>query len=73
MNYFSVMYQKKLKKDGDEAGEGEEEKIKKKGQSGKSKNLNSLSEIQYYCMYVINLLYLKTFLLRVMALDEARR
>lgn len=36
MNYFSVMYQKKLKKDGDEGGEGEEETGKKKGSHAKS-------------------------------------
>lgn len=44
MNYFSVMYQKKLKKDGDEAGEGEEEKTKKKGPSAKNLMLSELDD-----------------------------
>ena len=39
MNYFSVMCQKKLKNEGDDVGEGEEERSKKKGPSSKSKSL----------------------------------
>lgn len=37
MNYFSVMCQKKLKKEGDDTGDAEEERTKKKGPSSKSK------------------------------------
>lgn len=39
MNYFSVMYQKKLKKDGEEAQDGDEEITKKKGSASNCKLL----------------------------------
>ncbi|XP_069954300.1 general transcription factor IIF subunit 1 [Cherax quadricarinatus] len=44
MNYFSVMYQKKLKKDGEEAADGDEESMKKKGPSAKSMILSELDD-----------------------------
>ncbi|KAG7167808.1 General transcription factor IIF subunit 1-like 1 [Homarus americanus] len=44
MNYFSVMYQKKLKKDGDEAPDGDEEVVKKKGSSSKNLLLSELDD-----------------------------
>ncbi|KAK3859052.1 hypothetical protein Pcinc_030795 [Petrolisthes cinctipes] len=44
MNYFSVMYQKKLKKEGDDGGEGEEETSKKKGSSAKHLLLSELDD-----------------------------
>ncbi|KAG0724333.1 General transcription factor IIF subunit 1 [Chionoecetes opilio] len=44
MNYFSVMYQKKLKKEGDDPAETEEERTKKKGQSSKSLMLSELDD-----------------------------
>ncbi|XP_045616952.2 general transcription factor IIF subunit 1 isoform X1 [Procambarus clarkii] len=44
MNYFSVMYQKKLKKDGDEVPDGDEEVTKKKGSAGKSLLLSELDD-----------------------------
>lgn len=44
MNYFSVMCQKKLKKEGDDAGDGEEERTKKKGPSSKSLMLSELDD-----------------------------
>lgn len=44
MNYFSVMYQKKLKKDGEEVQDGEEEIAKKKGGSNKYMMLSELDD-----------------------------
>ncbi|XP_045109636.1 general transcription factor IIF subunit 1-like [Portunus trituberculatus] len=44
MNYFSVMCQKKLKNEGDDAADGEEERVKKKGPSSKSLMLSELDD-----------------------------
>ncbi|XP_047485515.1 general transcription factor IIF subunit 1-like isoform X1 [Penaeus chinensis] len=44
MNYFSVMYQKKLKKDGGEEGEEGEEATKKKGSSSKNLRLSEMDD-----------------------------